>query len=59
MSERLAVSATISVLMMSIYVLFGSQTERLPLGPSGLTPPSSITAPGGFGASAAQLSYTP
>ncbi len=33
MSDRLTVSATMSVLMMSIYVLFGSDAARLPLGP--------------------------
>jgi hypothetical protein len=30
MSDRLTVSATMSVLMMSIYVLFGSDAARLP-----------------------------
>ena len=33
MSDRLAVSVSLSVLMMSIFVLFGSQAARLPLGP--------------------------
>ena len=33
MSDRLAVSATISVLMMSVYVLFGSDTAHAPIGP--------------------------
>ena len=34
MSDRLAISASFSVLMMAIYVLFGENVERVPLGPS-------------------------
>ncbi|MCX7864310.1 MAG: hypothetical protein N2423_04625 [Novosphingobium sp.] len=36
MSDRLALSATLSVLMMSIYVLFGNGVARLPIGPEQL-----------------------
>lgn len=36
MSERLAISASFSVLMMAIYVLFGPNVQRMPLGPSDL-----------------------
>lgn len=44
MSDRLAISAALSVMMMSIYVLFGTDTARVPF-PSGLTSPISIAAP--------------
>ena len=54
MSDRLAVSATMSVLMMSIYVLFGSDAARLPLGPD--RPASEHAAStAGLSASPAQL----
>ena len=47
MSDRLAVSASMSVLMMVIYVLFGTDATRMPLGPAdGLTSAISATAPG-------------
>jgi len=47
MSDRLAVSASLSVLMMSIYVLFGStEAARLPLEPEQFRAPASMTAPG-------------
>jgi len=47
MSDRLAVSATMSVLMMSIYVLFGADAARVPLGPAeSLSPAFSASAPG-------------
>lgn len=39
MSDRLAVSASLSVLMMSIYVLFGSNVARAPIGPDQLSAP--------------------
>ena len=38
MSDRLAISATFSVLMMAIYVLFGANVERVPLGSMQLAP---------------------
>ncbi|HKT85853.1 MAG TPA: hypothetical protein VJQ77_07205 [Novosphingobium sp.] len=34
MSDRLAISASFSVLMMAIYVLFGENVQRAPFGPS-------------------------
>ncbi len=46
MSERLAVSATLSVLMMSIYVLFGTEAARTPFGPQELSVPAAASAPG-------------
>lgn len=46
MSDRLAVSASMSVLMMSIYVLFGTDAVRAPLRSEQLDAPASITAPG-------------
>ncbi|MCB2074768.1 MAG: hypothetical protein H6917_16000 [Novosphingobium sp.] len=47
MSDRLAVSACMSVMMMAIYVLFGADAARVPLGPpESLTPSISATAPG-------------
>jgi len=45
MSDRLAVSASLSVFMMSIYVLFGSHAARLPLGPVQITSPYTTAAP--------------
>lgn len=36
MSDRLAISASFSVLMMAMYVLFGANVERAPFGPSQL-----------------------
>lgn len=50
MSDRLAISAGFSVLMMAIYVLFGENVARAPWGPSQLGPEtelnSSIKTPG-------------
>jgi len=34
MSDRLAISASFSVLMMAVYVLFGANAERVPIGPA-------------------------
>lgn len=45
MSDRLAVSAALSVLMMSAYVLFGAEAVRAPLGPEGLSVPAQVQAP--------------
>lgn len=36
MSDRLAISASFSVLMMAIYVLFGENVQRVPIGGSQL-----------------------
>jgi hypothetical protein len=49
MSDRLAFSATLSVLMMTIYVLFGADASRMPLGPEQLRVPAAATAPGMLG----------
>ena len=47
MSDRLAVSASMSVLMMAIYVLFGANTARVPLElDESFTTPAGISAPG-------------
>jgi hypothetical protein len=45
MSDRLAISATLSVLMMSLYVLFGNNVERAPIGPDHLAMPNVQPAP--------------
>jgi hypothetical protein len=45
MSIRLSVSAALSVLMMSGYVLFGAEAARVPLGPQALAGPAQISAP--------------
>jgi len=34
MSDRLAISASFSVLMMAVYVLFGANAEWVPIGPA-------------------------
>lgn len=58
MSDRLAISATLSALMMSLYVLFGSDVPRVPIGISKLETPlnrdalltsSGTTMPGPLG----------
>jgi len=46
MSDQLAVSACLSVLMMSIYLLFGSDAAREPFGPDQLRTTHTATAPG-------------
>jgi hypothetical protein len=46
MSDRLAVSASLSVLMMSIYVLFSSDVARAPIGPDRLTAPHAASTHG-------------
>ncbi len=40
MSDRLAIAATASVLMMSIYVLFGADAARVPLTAGELSAPA-------------------
>ena len=45
MSERLAISAALSVLMMSAYVLFGTDTARMPFVGKTLVPGISMPAP--------------
>ena len=49
MSDRLAFSAAVSVLMMSIYVLFGADSARAPLGAVTLDAPASVSSPGLLG----------
>jgi hypothetical protein len=44
MSDRLTVSASFSVLMMAIYVLFGDNVVRVPLGPVELMPEAEMGA---------------
>lgn len=55
MSDRLAVSASLSVLMMSIYVLFGSEAAHAPIGPGQLSAPYEATALGLTGKAAQSL----
>ena len=45
MSDRLAISASISVLMMSIWVLFGTETARVPLAPIAVEAPGASMLP--------------
>jgi len=45
MSDRLAISATMSVLMMALYVLFGADSARVPLPGESLEAPIGISAP--------------
>ncbi len=45
MSDRLAISAALSVLMMSIYVLFGGDAARMPLSADGVSSQIGISAP--------------
>ena len=46
MSNRLAVSATMSALMMAVYVLFSTDAARMEMTAEDLAPPISATAPG-------------
>lgn len=45
MSERLAISATFSVLMMAVYVLFGGDAARGPVSSGDLASPISVSMP--------------
>lgn len=49
MSDKLRVSATISVLMMVLYVLFGAEAARMPMGPDVSAPSTEAAAPTGLG----------
>ena len=42
MSDKLALSAAFSVLMMTVYALFGSEAARAPFGPAGLDAPAHV-----------------
>jgi len=46
MSNRLAISASFSVLMMSIFVLFGTDDAHAQITPESFAAPVSATAPG-------------
>lgn len=46
MSDRLAISASLSVLMMSVYVLFGSDAVRVPFGPEAVSAHHGSAVPG-------------
>jgi hypothetical protein len=46
MSDRLAISASLSVLMMSVYVLFGSDAVRVPFGPEAVSAHHAPVVPG-------------
>ena len=46
MSDRLAISASMSVLMMAVYVLFGAQPVSDPFEQQAFDSPVSISAPG-------------
>lgn len=54
MSDRLAISASVSVLTMAIYVLFGADATSVSLERESLRPPAGITAP-----AAAELAPSP
>jgi len=45
MSERLAISATFSVLMMAVYVLFGGDSSHGPISAGDLSSPVSVSMP--------------
>lgn len=45
MSDRLAISAAFSVLMMTAYVLFGADAIRVPVGPDAAETPVTVSAP--------------
>ncbi|MEZ5743986.1 MAG: hypothetical protein R3D89_09775 [Sphingomonadaceae bacterium] len=45
MSDKLAVSASISVLMMSIWVLFGTEAATVPLAPVEIEVPAAAQSP--------------
>lgn len=45
MSDRLAISAAFSVLMMAAYVLFSADAAQVPIGPQSVGAPISVSAP--------------
>ena len=59
MSDRLAVSASLSVLMMSIYVLFGGDAQRVPIGPDAIEIRSAAAASGWLASPAPGVHFTP
>ena len=44
MSDRLAISASFSILAMSAFVLFSGMATRAPLGPEALDMPAAVAA---------------
>lgn len=46
MSDRLAISAALSVLMMAIFVLFGTEADGLPFRSEDLSAPVELEVPG-------------
>lgn len=46
MSDRLAISATLSVLLMAGYALLGAEAPRMTLSPQALTSPAKAVAAG-------------
>lgn len=48
MSDRLALSATFSVMMMALYVLFGTEAVRAPIGPDAFRVSGEAAAPSGY-----------
>lgn len=55
MSDRLAVSAAFSVLMMAAFVLFGPGATRVEFTPEGLRAQSGYSAPVGIGATGVSI----
>lgn len=45
MSDKLAISAALSIFMMTAYVLFGGEAAQTPFGPRGLDQAVSLSAP--------------
>lgn len=45
MSDKLAISAAVSVFMMTAFVLFGGEAAQAPFGPRGLDSAGSLSAP--------------
>ena len=48
MSDRLALSATLSVMMMALYVLFGSEAAHVPIGPDAFRSQVGSANPSGY-----------
>lgn len=55
MSDRLAISAAFSVLMMSAFVLFGTDSTRADFGPDALQAPAVSAAPNALAAPGSAL----
>lgn len=57
MSDRLAVSASLSVLMMSIFVLFGTEPSPVLFTTEGLRAPAALTGPAPYGEAGRRLHF--